>query len=88
MKHHHHGLAHDLRALAAIAERRQVLRLLAGASLRRERRLRSACRLRNLGQLSLTTDNVFSDGAAAQLASVSGKASDGFIARLSVGVAV
>jgi protocatechuate 3,4-dioxygenase beta subunit len=30
---HHHGLAHDLRVLASMKDRRQALRLLAGASL-------------------------------------------------------
>jgi hypothetical protein len=41
----------------------------------------------HLAQVSLATDNVFSDGADLQLASVSGDAVDGLVATLAVGVA-
>jgi protocatechuate 3,4-dioxygenase beta subunit len=40
----------------------------------------------NLSQVSLATDNVFSDGAALELATVSGSVSDGYVATLSVAV--
>ena len=41
----------------------------------------------NLSQVSLATDNVFSDGAALELATVSGSVASGFTATLSVAVA-
>lgn len=40
----------------------------------------------NMTQLSLETDNVFSDGYASQLATVTGKVSSGYAARLAVAV--
>jgi protocatechuate 3,4-dioxygenase beta subunit len=40
----------------------------------------------NMGQVSLESDNVFSDGAVQQLADVSGSVASGFIAELSVGI--
>jgi len=40
----------------------------------------------NLSQISLATDNVFSDGASLQLATMSGNVTDGFTARLTVAV--
>jgi len=43
---------------------------------------------RNLGQISLETDNIFSDGYAAQLATVTGNVTDGYTAKLTVGIAV
>lgn len=43
---------------------------------------------RNLGQISLATDNIFSDGYAAQLATVTGNVTDGYTAQLTVGIAV
>jgi protocatechuate 3,4-dioxygenase beta subunit len=39
-----------------------------------------------LGQVSLATDGVFSDGAEAQIATVTGNAVDGFVAKLMVAV--
>ena len=42
----------------------------------------------NLSRISFTTDNVFSDGVATQLASVTGNLTDGYAARLQVGIAV
>ena len=42
--------------------------------------------VRNLAQLSLSTDNVFRDGADSQLATVSGDAESGYTVRLTVGV--
>jgi protocatechuate 3,4-dioxygenase beta subunit len=42
--------------------------------------------IRNLAQTSLTTDNVFRDGYAAQLATVTGSVSAGYVATLSVPV--
>jgi protocatechuate 3,4-dioxygenase beta subunit len=40
----------------------------------------------NQSQVSLATDNVFSDGAALELASISGNATDGYVATLTVAV--
>jgi hypothetical protein len=40
----------------------------------------------NLARTSLATDNVFRDGAASQLAAVTGDVSTGFVANLSVPV--
>jgi hypothetical protein len=40
----------------------------------------------NLASLSLESDNVFADGSAQQLATVSGSVDDGFVMRLSVPV--
>jgi len=42
--------------------------------------------VRNLAQTSLQTDNVFSDGYASQLATVTGSVSTGYVANLSVPV--
>lgn len=44
--------------------------------------------VRNLAQLSLSTDNIFSDGYALQMASVTGNTTDGYVASLVVGVLV
>jgi len=44
--------------------------------------------LANLNGISLASDNVFSDGVSTQMASVTGSLSEGFVARLTVGVAV
>jgi protocatechuate 3,4-dioxygenase beta subunit len=41
----------------------------------------------NLGSITLQSDNVFSDGVSSQLASVTGGASDGYVATLRVAVA-
>ena len=41
---------------------------------------------RNLAQVSLATDNVFSDGSALELATITGSLADGFTAALTVGV--
>lgn len=41
----------------------------------------------NLSQISLASDNVFSDGTSLQLASVAGSTSSGYVATLNVGVA-
>jgi hypothetical protein len=40
----------------------------------------------NLSQISLATDNVFSDGAALELATMSGSVDGGLIATLTVAV--
>ncbi|RKH06589.1 dioxygenase [Corallococcus sp. CA053C] len=42
--------------------------------------------VRNLGQISLSSDNVFRDGVSSQLASVTGNTSDGYFATLVVGI--
>jgi protocatechuate 3,4-dioxygenase beta subunit len=42
----------------------------------------------NLSRISFTTDNVFSDGVTLQLASVTGSASEGYVATLTVGISV
>jgi protocatechuate 3,4-dioxygenase beta subunit len=42
--------------------------------------------VRNLGQISLATDNVFSDGASLELATVTGSVTAGFTAALTVAV--
>jgi protocatechuate 3,4-dioxygenase beta subunit len=42
--------------------------------------------VRNMAQISLATDNVFSDGYTLQLASVTGNVTDGYVATLTVGV--
>lgn len=42
----------------------------------------------NLSQISLTTDNIFSDGYDTQLAIVTGSVSAGYVAALQVGIAV
>lgn len=44
--------------------------------------------VRNLAQLSLSTDNIFSDGYALQMASVTGNTTDGYVASLVVGGSV
>ncbi len=44
--------------------------------------------VRNLGQITLESDNIFSDGYAAQMATVTGNATDGYTAELTVGIAV
>ncbi|QGZ42838.1 hypothetical protein IP92_04576 [Pseudoduganella flava] len=43
--------------------------------------------VRNLAQISYATDNIFSDGYALQLATVTGNATDGYVATLTVAVA-
>ncbi|MCU6498265.1 intradiol ring-cleavage dioxygenase [Rugamonas sp. A1-17] len=43
--------------------------------------------VRNLAQISYATDNVFSDGYALQMTSVTGNATDGYVVTLTVGVA-
>lgn len=43
--------------------------------------------LANLNGISLASDNVFSDGVSTQMASVTGSMADGFVARLTVGLA-
>ncbi|MFN8444668.1 MAG: intradiol ring-cleavage dioxygenase [Caldilineaceae bacterium] len=43
---------------------------------------------KNLPQITLATDNVFSDGYESQMATVTGNATDGYVAKLTVGVAV
>ena len=40
----------------------------------------------NLNGITLATDNVFSDGAQLQLATMTGNATDGFVASLTVAV--
>ena len=45
-----------------------------------------ASSVRNLAAISYATDNVFSDGTALQIASVTGSAADGYVATLTVGV--
>ena len=42
--------------------------------------------VRNMAQISLATDNVFSDGYSLQLSSVTGNVTDGYVATLTVGV--
>ncbi|QBE66581.1 intradiol ring-cleavage dioxygenase [Pseudoduganella lutea] len=42
--------------------------------------------VRNLSQISFATDNIFSDGYALQLATVTGNATDGYVATLTVAV--
>lgn len=42
--------------------------------------------VRNLAQISYATDNVFSDGTSLQMATVTGNATDGYVATLTVGV--
>jgi hypothetical protein len=42
----------------------------------------------NLSRISFTTDNVFSDGVTLQLATVTGSASEGYVATLTVGISV
>lgn len=44
--------------------------------------------VQNLAQISLSTDNIFSDGASLQLATISGDVATGYTAQLTVGVAV
>jgi len=43
--------------------------------------------VRNLAQISYASDNIFSDGYALQMATVTGNASDGYVATLTVAVA-
>ncbi len=43
--------------------------------------------VRNLANISFATDNVFSDGHALQLAAVTGNATDGYVATLTVAIA-
>lgn len=42
--------------------------------------------VRNLGQISYATDNVFSDGTSLQMAGVTGNATDGYVVTLTVAV--
>jgi protocatechuate 3,4-dioxygenase beta subunit len=44
--------------------------------------------VRNLAQISLASDNIFSDGADSQMATLSGDVTSGYVARLTVGVNV
>jgi len=44
--------------------------------------------VQNLSQVSLATDNIFSDGSSLQLATVTGDVTNGYTAQLAVGVAV
>jgi protocatechuate 3,4-dioxygenase beta subunit len=43
--------------------------------------------VRNMAAISLATDNVFSDGYSLQMSTVTGNATDGYVATLTVGVA-
>lgn len=43
--------------------------------------------VRNMAAISLATDNVFSDGYSLQMTTVTGNATDGYVATLTVGVA-
>lgn len=43
---------------------------------------------KNLPQITLASDNVFSDGYDSQIAAMSGNATDGYTAKLTVGIAV
>ena len=43
--------------------------------------------LTNLAQISLASDNVFSDGSSLQLATVTGSVAEGYVASLTVGIA-
>jgi protocatechuate 3,4-dioxygenase beta subunit len=43
--------------------------------------------IRNMSQISLERDNVFSDGYELQMATVTGDATNGYVARLTVGIA-
>jgi protocatechuate 3,4-dioxygenase beta subunit len=47
-----------------------------------------AASAQNLPQITLATDNIFSDGYALQMATVTGNATDGYMAKLTVGIAV
>jgi hypothetical protein len=42
--------------------------------------------IQNLSQITLATDNIFSDGYSTQLATMSGDVTNGYIAQLAVGV--
>jgi hypothetical protein len=42
----------------------------------------------NLQRVSLSSDNVFSDGSDTQLAAVTGNTTDGYVAKLTVAIAV
>ena len=42
--------------------------------------------VRNMAQTSLETDNVFSDGAEQQLATMTGSVADGYVAALALAV--
>ena len=42
--------------------------------------------VRNLSQVSLATDKVFSDGAALETPTVTGSVADGYVINLTVGV--
>ena len=44
--------------------------------------------IKNLAQLTLATDNVFSDGYASELATATGDATTGYVMKLNVGVAI
>ena len=44
--------------------------------------------VRNLAKISYATDNVFSDGTSLQIVSVTGNATQGFVASLTVGVSL
>ena len=47
-----------------------------------------ATSVRNLAQISYATDNVFSDGTALQIATVTGSVAQGYVATLTVGVSL
>jgi protocatechuate 3,4-dioxygenase beta subunit len=47
-----------------------------------------ASSVRNLARISYATDNVFSDGTALQMASMSGDMVNGYVATLTVGVSL
>jgi len=42
----------------------------------------------NFNAISFSTDNVFSDGVTLQLATLTGNVTDGYVAELTVGIAV
>ena len=44
--------------------------------------------IRNLAQITLESDNIFSDGYSLQMATITGDATNGYTAKLTVGVAV
>ncbi|SFD66113.1 hypothetical protein [Massilia yuzhufengensis] len=98
MAHHQHTtLSDDLdKMLASTASRRQSLRsLFAGAAAFPLATLTEAyassgygTSVSKLARISYATDNVFSDGVALQMASVTGNATQGYVATLTVGVSL
>ena len=83
----HGGLHRDLTATGAAMDRRNMLRMATrfGLDLVYATTGYSAY-VANLNGISLATDGIFSDGAALELATVTGEVTNGMTAALTIGI--